>query len=213
MRARVHVPAVLLPARGGHEVFRGGAGEFGARERCGGGQSGGEGGSARRDKRSDERRVPGEAGRAGLRVLDQDRAVQVRRGVQVQPPERIARVMDRRLRLNAHQRRRIGWLWLSVLKVSLGYEKMPPTDVADSSTRTARDPGLNALTVTFILLSPAYALFAVARTPCSCVSCVVPAITSTSPWESGTAAIGLFAPNRYTSKIRGDPCAFAEEKL
>ena len=110
MRARVHVPAVLLPARGGHEVFRGGAGEFGARERGGGGQSGGEGGAARRDKRSDERRVPGEAGRAGLRVLDQDRAVQVRRGVQFNHPERIARVMDRRLRLNAHQRRRIGWL-------------------------------------------------------------------------------------------------------
>ena len=37
MRARVHVPAVLFPARGGHEVFRGGAGEFGARERGGGG--------------------------------------------------------------------------------------------------------------------------------------------------------------------------------
>ena len=72
---------------------------------------------AGRDKRSNERRVPGEAGRAGLRVLDQDRAVQVRRGVQVQPPERIARVMDRRLTFNAHQRRRIGWLQV------FGYKK------------------------------------------------------------------------------------------
>ena len=47
-------------------------------------------------------------------------------------------------------------------------------------------------------------LLALARTPCSCVLCVVPSIVSTSPCDSGTVANGFFAPlPRYRSNNLG----------
>ena len=45
---------------------------------------------------------------------------------------------------------------------------------------------------------------ALTLTPCSCVSCMAPAMINTSPCPRGTAAMGLRAPRRYTSNNRGE---------